>query len=75
MLLLEEGWEVACCDDCGEAPAFGELAATSPADGGLDDAKICVDGEPGDCDADDVEVWAETGAGFADEARLLGLKR
>ena len=50
------------------------LAATSLADWGLDDAKICVDGELGDCTADDVKAWLETGAGMGDEARLPGLK-
>ena len=71
MLSLEEGWEVACCDDCGGAPAFGESAATRPADGVLDDAKICVNGEPGDYVADGFEVWTETGAGVGDE--VVGL--
>jgi hypothetical protein len=72
MLLLEEGWEVACCGDEGAALAFGELAATRPADVGPDDVKICVDDEPSGC-ADDVNAWVETGAG--DEARLPDLNR
>jgi hypothetical protein len=38
--------DVACCD--GGTLVVGELAATSPADGRLDDDKICVDDEPGD---------------------------
>jgi hypothetical protein len=49
---------------------FGVLAATSLGDGGLDDAKICVDGELGDCTTDDVNAWLETGARVGDEARL-----
>ena len=47
-LCLEEGLEVACCDDERAELVFSELAATSPADGGFDDAKICVNDEPGD---------------------------
>lgn len=75
MLLVEEGWEVACFGDGGPALGFGEFAATSPADGELDDAKICVDGEPGDCAADGVNAWVETGVGEGDEARLLRPRR
>ena len=54
---------------------FGVLAASSLADEGPDDAKICVGGELGDCTTDDVNAWLETDAGVGDEARLLGLKR
>jgi hypothetical protein len=50
-LCLQEGLEVACCADEAVALAFGELAATSPDTGGLDDDKTCVDDEPGDCSA------------------------
>lgn len=39
-LWLEEGLEVACGDDEAAALAFGELAATSPVAGALEDAGV-----------------------------------
>jgi hypothetical protein len=70
----EEGLEVACCDDEAGALGFCKLAATSPADGELDVAKICVDDEPCDCAVEDVNAWVENDDGDGDEARLLCLK-
>lgn len=52
-LWLKEGLKVACCDNEGAALAFGKLAVISPVDGGFDNAKICVNDEPGDCAVDD----------------------
>jgi hypothetical protein len=70
-LCLEEGLEVACCDDGGAELAFGDLAATSPADGGFDDAKICVNDEPGDCAVDDGTGWIDNDDdGDGDEVSL-----
>jgi hypothetical protein len=68
-------WRFASCGNGKAALAFGELAATGPADGWLDDAKICVDNEPGDCVVDDVDAWVDKdGDGDGDEVRLLELK-
>jgi hypothetical protein len=50
------GWDVACCDDKKAALAFDRLAVIVPADGWLDDVKICVDDEPGDCIVEDVDA-------------------
>jgi hypothetical protein len=57
--------EFGCCDDEGAALAFGQLAATSPAGDGLDDAGIPIDDLPGDCAVDD---------GDNDEVRFLDAK-
>lgn len=74
ILLLEEGLEVAWCNEGAGTLAFCELVATSPADGWSDDVKIFIDDEAGDCAADDANAWVETVVAEGNEARLLRLK-
>jgi len=56
ILSLEEGFVVAGCEGGMRMQGFGGFAVTCPADGGFDNAKFCVNNEPCDGAADDVDV-------------------